>query len=87
MVHGTNMQTIATNISFNKDEYENLKKLALTENKSTANIIRESVKNYHIQKLADEKNKRQKLYNSILKSRVKIDISTVDLVHEGRRFE
>lgn len=85
--HDTYMQTIATNIRFNKDEYEVLKRLSFLENRSIANIIRESVKNYHAQKLISEKNKKQKLYNAMLSSRVRIDTSTVDLVHERRKFE
>ncbi len=78
------MQTIATNIRFLEDEYRQLKALAFSEGKSIARLIRESVKLYK-DRAASSPRMRQDLIRLMAKSRTKIDVSTSELVSDGRR--
>ncbi len=78
------MNIVATNIRFPRDEYRELKLLALSEGKSAAGIIREAVKRYKDQKF----NSRVKLdlAEQARKLSVKIDVPVIDLVRQDRRY-
>lgn len=80
------MNYVTTNLRFPKEEYEELKRLAFISNKSIAEIIRLASREYRKRRSFTIKDK-MKLFNQMAKSRIKIDISTVDLVKEGRKFE
>ena len=80
------MQIIATNVRFNKIEYEDLKKLALSHKKSVASLIRDAVTYYKEKKLSTKED-RKNLYELIVRSAVQINTPVVKLVQEGRRFE
>jgi len=80
------MQTIATNIRFDKDEYNEIKTLSQSNGESVASFVREAIRSYKKNYLKS-KEKRRRLFDLIVKSSVKIDVPVVDLVHEGRKFE
>ena len=80
------MNYITTNLRFPKDEYEELKRIAFIEKRSIASIIRQATSEYKNKRLLHKKNWKN-LYNSIVKSAVKIDIPVVELVKQGRKFE
>lgn len=80
------MQIVATNIRFNKSEYDEIKRISQSNGKSIASFIREAIRDYK-ENYLKSKAKRKKLFELIAKSSVKIDMPVVDLVHEGRRFE
>ncbi len=80
------MNTVATNIRFPANEYEELKTLAFLAGKSAAQVIREAVKEYKAQHMKTAK-KQISLAEKFRKISVKIDVSTLDLIREGRRFE
>ena len=80
------MQTIATNIRFSQDEYEELRQLAFLSRKSIASLVREAI-NCYKQKVVSTVDARKALFSAIVKSAVKIDTSVVDLAREGRKFE
>ena len=80
------MQTVATNIRFEKSEYEELKRLAFLEKASIASLIRSAVRQYKLKK-ASGVNENKRLLNLMLKSRIKVDVSTVELAHTDRKFE
>ncbi len=82
--HGT-MNTIATNLRFPVDEYRKIKLLALTEGKSTAALIRHAVLLYNSKKLTSSV--QINLAEQFRKSAIKIDISVLDLIKSGRKFE
>ena len=84
--HGINMQTIATNIRFDKYEYEELKRMSLLEKSSIAQLIRNSFRFYKKRKNSG-KNDKKRLIDLMLKSRIKIGTSTVALAHAGRKYE
>ena len=81
------MQTIATNIRFPKEDYEELRVLAYQENTSLANLINSAVREYKTKRLFYTRNARIKLFEKMKNSKIKINVSTVDLVKEGRKFE
>ncbi|OGM24178.1 hypothetical protein A2627_04780 [Candidatus Woesebacteria bacterium RIFCSPHIGHO2_01_FULL_39_28] len=80
------MQLVATNVRFPKDEYFELKKLALVEDRSIASLIREATRHYKEQKLASKETQRN-LFRLITNSAVKIDIPVTKLISSGRKFE
>lgn len=80
------MQTVATNIRFPQHEYFQLKQLARFKNQSIAAVIRLAVKE-HQKKIMSKKENWERVFNEMVNSRIKINISTVDLVHEGRKLE
>lgn len=82
--HGT-MNTIATNLRFPADEYNKIKLLAFSEGKSTAALIRHAVSLYKNKRLTSSV--QINMAEKFKKSAVKINISTLDLVKEGRKFE
>ncbi len=81
------MQTVATNIRFPKEDYEELRALAYQENVSVASLINSAVREYKFKKLSTSRKSRLKLFDIMSKSRIKINVSTVELVKEGRKFE
>lgn len=82
--HGT-MNTVATNLRFPADEYREIKLLALSEGKSTAALIRHAVSLYKRKKLTSSV--QINLAEQFRKSAIKINISVLDLIKEGRKFE
>jgi len=81
------MQMVATNIRFPKQDYEDLRTLAFQEKTSLASLINTAVKEYKFKKLAVSRKNRIRLFETMKNSRIKINVSTVDLVHEGRKYE
>lgn len=79
------MQTVATNIRFPKDEYQELRALAYQENSSIASLVNTAVKEYKFKKLSQNRKDKIKLFDRMWKSRIKINVSTTDLVRESRR--
>lgn len=79
------MNTIATNLRFPADEYHEIKLLALSEGKSTSALIRYAVSLYKRKKLTSSV--RINMAEQFKKYAVKINISVVDLIKEGRKFE
>lgn len=79
------MNTIATNLRFPADEYREIKLLAFSEGKSTAALIRHAVALYKSKKLTSSV--QINMVEQFRKSAVKIDISALDLIKEGRKFE
>lgn len=79
------MDVVATNIRFPSDEYEQLKTLAFLEKKPISKIIRDSVKMYKSQVSATDR-KKLDLFKLMVKSRVKINVPTSELVSDGRRI-
>ena len=79
------MQTIATNIRFSPEDYRILKELAFHENRSIAKIIRDAIHTYR-QSKTTTKNNRLDLYRLMVKSRIKVDASTLDLITEDRKI-
>lgn len=79
------MQTIATNIRFPADEYQQLRTLAFLEKKPISKLIRDSVRMYKSQVSSIGK-KRMDLFRLMVKSRVKINTPTSELVSDGRRI-
>lgn len=80
------MQTVATNIRFPHDEYQQLKTLAFLEKRPVSQLIRDSIKMYKTQKTSLGGNKRLELFRLMVKSRIKVDVSTLELVADGRRI-
>lgn len=78
------MNTVATNIRFPADEYEEIKLLAFMQGQSVAQVIRNAVKTYKREKIGTKK--QISLAERMKKVAVKIDIPVLDLVHEGRKF-
>jgi len=81
------MQMVATNIRFPKQDYEELRTLAFQEKTSLASLINAAVREYKFKKLAMSRKGRMRLFETMKNSRIKINVSTVDLVHEGRKYE
>jgi len=79
------MNSVATNIRFPADEYEQLKTLAFLERKPIAKIIRDSVRMYKSQ-VAETSDKNLKLFRLMVKSRVKVDLPTSELIAHGRHI-
>ena len=79
------MQMVATNVRFPKEDYEELRSLAYQEKVSIASLINKAVREYKFKKLSTSRKNKMKLFNKMLKSRIKIEVSTVDLVGESRR--
>lgn len=79
------MNTVATNLRFSKDEYRDLKLLALAEGESVASLVRKAVSMYAKKKLTTER--QISIAEELRKYAVRIDVSVLDLVREGRRFE
>lgn len=79
------MQTIATNIRFSPEDYQVLKELAFYEKKSIARVVRDAISTYRQTKIAANKN-RLGLFRLMVKSRIKIDTPTLDLIVEGRKI-
>ena len=79
------MQTIATNIRFPADEYQQLRTLAFLERRPISQLIRDSVRIYKAQ-ASSVGNKRMDLFRLMIKSRVKINVPTLQLVADGRRI-
>lgn len=79
------MNTIATNLRFPADEYQKIKLLAFSEGKSTAALIRHAVTLYKNRKLTSSV--QINMAEKFRKSAIKIDISALDLIKEGRKFE
>lgn len=78
------MNTVATNIRFPYDEYQEIKLLAFSQGQSVAQVIRTAVFNYKRQKLGSKK--QISLVEKMRKISVKIDVPVSDLVKEGRKF-
>lgn len=76
---------IATNVRFDKNEYQDLKMLALANGKSTASLIREAVRKFTIEKMMVKE--RLSLAERMTKNAIKLDIPIRELVVMGRRFE
>lgn len=81
--HST-MNTIATNIRFPADEYEDIRLLAFAQGQSTASLIRQAVSFYKKQKLSTKL--RISLVERLKSVSVKIDVPVMELVKEGRKF-
>lgn len=81
------MKMVATNVRFPKEDYEELRALAYQENVSVASLINAAVREYKFKKLALSRKSRLKLFEKMRKSRIKINVPTVELVKEGRKFE
>lgn len=79
------MNTIATNIRFPQDEYEELKLLAFSEKKSVAAVIREAIVAYKKKKF--QVKSKISLSEKFHKLAVTMDIPVANLVREGRKFE
>jgi len=79
------MQTVATNIRFPKQDYEELRSLAFQEKTSIASLVNAAIKDYKLKRLASDRKQRLALFEKMKNSRIKINFSTIDLVHEGRR--
>lgn len=79
------MQTIATNIRFSPEDYQILKELAFYEKRSIARVVRDAISTYRQTKIAANKN-RLDLFRLMVKSRIKIDTPTLDLIVEGRKI-
>lgn len=84
--NGTNMNTVATNIRFTIDEYEDLRQLAYLSKLSVAEIIRRSIVHYK-ESVVSSSSDRKLLFDRIVTSSVKTGISTPELVKQGRKFE
>ncbi|MEK7112263.1 MAG: CopG family transcriptional regulator [Patescibacteria group bacterium] len=80
------MNYITTNVRLPKEEYEDLKKIAFSQNKSLASLIREATREYKNKSLNNRK-ARKSLYKLITSSAVEIDVPVTELVHSGRKFE
>lgn len=79
------MQTVATNIRFPADEYQQLRTLAFLGKKPISKLIRDSVRMYKTQVSSIGK-KRMDLFRLMVKSRVKIDVPTLELISDGRHI-
>lgn len=82
--HGI-MQTIATNIRFSPEDYQILRELAFQEKRSIARVVRDAIHTYRSSKTSIQKD-RLDLFRLMVKSRIKIDIPTPDLIAEGRKI-
>jgi len=80
------MNTIATNIRFTRDEYEDLRQLAYLSRTSVAEIVRKSIAHYK-NSVVTSVSDRKLLFDKIIGSSVKIRTSTTDLSKQGRKFE
>ena len=80
------MNTIATNIRFSKDDYEELRQLAFLSKVSIASLVRDSIKHYK-KSLTASKLTRRTLFSKIVDSSVKINTSITNIAQEGRKFE
>lgn len=78
------MVSIATNIRFPIDEYQELKLLAFSRGESLAKLIREAASWYKKEKFGIKE--RVSLAEKLKKLSVKINIPVIDLVKEGRKF-
>lgn len=78
------MNTIATNIRFPHDEYQEIKLLAYSEKKSVAAVIREAVSLYKKQKFHTKT--KVSLAEKFRKLAVTIDTPVLKLVSEGRKI-
>ena len=79
------MQTIATNIRFSTEDYQALRELAFLKKRSIARIVRDAVSQYRLSKTANT-GARLDLFHLMVKSRIKIDVPTLDLITEGRKI-
>lgn len=80
------MNTVATNIRFPADQYEDLKTLAFLNKISIAQLIRNSIKAY-MKVAVKPANNGMSLVKQAQKMSVKIGAPTLDLIRDGRRFE
>jgi predicted DNA-binding protein len=78
------MNTVATNVRFPADEYQELKLLAFSRGQSTASLVRQAVSFYTKQKLTAKL--QVSLVEKLKKMAVKIDIPVLKLVNDGRKF-
>ena len=79
------MNVIATNIRFPKDEYNDLKLLALAEGRSVASIVREATSLYRKGKLGVKR--KVSLLMKMRRAAVKSKVTVLGLIGEGRKFE
>jgi predicted DNA-binding protein len=79
------MNTITTNLRFPADEYQDIKLLAFHEGRSIASLIRHAVSLYKNNNFTSSV--KVSLVEKFKKMAVKIDISTLNLVKYGRKFE
>ncbi|MBI2326629.1 hypothetical protein HYU91_04565 [Candidatus Collierbacteria bacterium] len=79
------MQTVATNIRFSPEDYQALRELAFLKKRSIARIVRDAVSQYRLSKTTAIKD-RLDLFRLMVKSRIKIDVPTPDLIAEGRKI-
>lgn len=79
------MKTVATNIRFPKQDYEELRGLAYQEKVSLSSLINAAVREYKFKKLSQNRRDKMKLFDRMWKSRIKINTSTVELVRESRK--
>lgn len=82
------MVQVATIIRLPQEEYREYRKLALDRNKSFTKLVGEALKQYREVKLKHkELSKRKATFKRIWETRIPIDTSVTELIHEGRRFE
>lgn len=82
------MAQVATIIRLPQEEYREYRKLALDKNKSFTKLVGEALKQYRDVKLKHkELSKRKATFKRIWETRIPIDTSVTELIHEGRRFE
>lgn len=82
------MAQVATVIRLPEEDYREYRKLALDENKSFTKLVEESLKQYRKVEVEQKKlSKRKAAFKRLWKTRIPIDVSVTQLIHEGRRFE
>lgn len=79
------MSTIATNIRFSPEDYRILKELAFHENRSIARVVKDAIHTYRLSKTTANSD-RLDLFRLMVKSRINIDTSTLDLIADGRKI-
>lgn len=79
------MQTISTNIRFSPEDYQLLRGLAFQEKRSIAGVVRDAVRRYRQSKTSTKKD-RLDLFRLTVKSRIKINVPTTELIAEGREI-
>lgn len=82
------MAQVATIIRLPQDEYREYRKLALDKNKSFTKLVEEALKQYREVKLkGKELSKRKVIFKRIWETRIPVNTSVTELIHQGRRFE
>lgn len=82
------MAQVATIIRLPQDEYREYRKLALDRNSSFTKFVAEALKQYREVKLKHrELSKRKATFKRIWETRIPVNISVTELIHQGRRFE